>query len=171
MDYLASFHIPDDYQTRILEAHAELETRRGEVEQERKRLETQLRRARELYEWGDYTKAQYLARRDDVSLRLESLPTSGQPEADVLAKLAEFLADVPAAWQAATQEQRNKLARTLFDEVWLLDKDVVAVKPRPELDPFFRINYEESNGTNIEGRRLRRAELHLTHGLAVLIAA
>ena len=34
-----------------------------------------------------------------------------------LERLAEFLADVPTAWDAATQEQRNKLARCLFDQV------------------------------------------------------
>ena len=37
--------------------------------------------------------------------------------AEHLERLAEFLADVPTAWDAATQEQRNKLARCLFDQV------------------------------------------------------
>ena len=41
-------------------------------------------------------------------------------------------------------EQRNKLARCLFEEVWLEDKTVVAVKPKPEPDPFFRLNYQKS---------------------------
>ena len=66
--------------------------------------------------------------------------------------LAGFLADVPAAWQTATLEQRNKLARVLFDEIWLKDKEVVFVKPRPELDPFFRRNNQEySRRKNVEG--------------------
>lgn len=158
VDYLAAFCIPPDYQQRILEAHADLETKHTEIERDRKRLEAKLKRARELYEWGDFTKAEYMARRSDISRRLDALPASGQTEADVLATLAEFLADVPAAWAAATQEQRNKLARTLFDEVWLQDKEVVAVKPRRELDPFFRINYEESEAGAIEGRSLKRVE-------------
>ncbi len=117
------------------------------------------------------TKAEYLTRRSDVGRRLDALPASGQTETDVLARLAEFLADVPAAWEAATQEQRNKLARTLFDEVWLQDKDVVAVKPRRELDPFFRINYEESEAKAIEGRLLKRVEAYREHGNSVLVAA
>jgi hypothetical protein len=32
-------------------------------------------------------------------------------------KLASFLADVPLAWQVATPEERNKLARQLFNKV------------------------------------------------------
>jgi hypothetical protein len=65
--------------------------------------------------------------------------------------MARFLADVPAAWEAATQEQRHTLARTLFDEAWMKDQMVVAVKPQPELEPFFRLNYEEFLKENIEG--------------------
>ena len=149
----------------------EAESSHTETERDRRRLEAQLKRARELYEWGDFTKAEYLARRSDLTRRMDDLPTSGQPEADVLGKLAKFLADVPAAWEAATQEQRNKLARTLFDEVWLRDKEVVAVKPRRELDPFFRLNYEESEAGDIEGRVLRRVESYREHGNLVLVAA
>lgn len=74
--------------------------------------------------------------------QLEELtPHASGPEP--LARLAQFLADVPAAWEAATPEQQNKLARCLFDDVWLKDKDVIAVKPRSELEPFFRLNHEE----------------------------
>ncbi len=149
---MAAFSIPEDFQNRILAAQAERADSRRDTERKRKNLDSQLRRAKELYEWGDYTKAQYQARRVEIGGMVDSLPASSHPKADVLAKLAEFLADVPAAWKAATQEQRNKLARNLFDEVWLRDKTVVAVKPRPELDPFFRLNYEEARNGNIEGR-------------------
>lgn len=58
--------------------------------------------------------------------------------------------DVAWAWDAADQGQRNKLARCLFEEVWLKDKQVVAVKPRSEFEPFFRLNYGEFVKENIE---------------------
>ena len=32
------------------------------------------------------------------------------------------------------------------------DKEVIAVKPRPELEPFFRLNYEEFVNQSIEGQ-------------------
>jgi len=168
--YLAAFHIPADYQERILEAHRKLESAYSDVERERTNLERQLTRSKELYEWGDYTRKEYQTRRDSIVRQLEALtPYASGPEP--LARLAQFLADVPAAWEAATPEQQNKLARCLFDDVWLKDKDVIAVKPRPELEPFFRLNHEELvKQNNIEGVMPRRVELHQKHGLAVLVA-
>ncbi len=41
------------------------------------------------------------------------------------------------------EEQRNKLAHCLFQEIWIKDKEVVAVKSQPELKPFFQLSYEE----------------------------
>jgi len=168
--YLSTFHVPEDYQERIVEAHRKLEAAYSDSEEQRSQLELQLKRARELFEWGDYTRAEYQSRRDDILRQLDSLtPNPTGPEH--LEGLARFLADVPAAWSAATQEQRNKLARCLFDQVWVEDKAVVAVKPRPELEPFFRLNYEEFLRQNIEGERSRRVELYREHGDFVLVAA
>ena len=59
----------------------------------------------------------------------------------------------------------------MFDQVWVEDKAVVAVKPRPELEPFFRLNYEQFLMQNIEGERSRRVRLYREHGNSVLIAA
>ena len=60
-----------------------------------------------------------------------------------LERLAHFLANVANAWREANQEQRNKLARILFEEIKLDSGGrVVAVKPRPELEPFFKLSYE-----------------------------
>lgn len=71
-------------------------------------------------------------------------------------------AGIPAAWVATTPEQRNKLVRCLFQQVWLKDKEVVAVKPLPELEPFFRMNYEDFL-KNIQDKGSTRVELHLKH--------
>ena len=57
--------------------------------------------------------------------------------------MAHFLSNVADAWREANQEQKNKLVRVLFEEIKLdSGGKVVAVKPRPELEPFFRLSYE-----------------------------
>ena len=147
--YLDTFHIPEDYQELLLEAHQKLEDAYENIKEQMGKLENRLKRAKRLFELGDHTEAEYLARRDDLIRQMDSLQ-SAPHKADHLEKLAQFLASVPAAWAAATQEQRNKLSRALFDQVWLEDKTVVAVKPRPELEPFFRLNYEDFQKKNIE---------------------
>ncbi len=40
-------------------------------------------------------------------------------------------------------EKRNKLAGCLFEVVWIKDKKVITVTPRPEFKPFFQLSYEE----------------------------
>ena len=168
--YLAAFKIPGDYQHRILEYHRKLEVAYDDAEQERSVLDRRLKRLKELYEWGDHTRAEYETRRTDILKQLDAALAPTLSKTDHLDQLAQFLSDVPAAWDSATQEQRNKLARALFDQVWVKDKIVVGVKPRPELEPFFRLNYLESEKI-IEGCAPRRVEVHLKHGTSVMLAA
>ena len=82
-----------------------------------------------------------------------SWPTSFQPQTH------RVPSDLRPTWTAATQEQRNKLARALFDQVWVEDDVVVAVKPGPELEPFFQLNYEECQKQILEVSTRRRVEL------------
>ena len=76
-------------------------------------------------------------------------------------KLAYFLANVGDAWREASQEQRNKLARALFEQIQTEGNEVVFLKPRPELQPFFKINFEchtRDIGCDPEG--IRTPDLH-----------
>jgi hypothetical protein len=164
---LNTFHIPEDYQKRILQAQQELEKAYSDTEAQKERLERQLNRVKELYVFGDYGKAKYETLRDKILDQLRGLILPRQP-AEHLEKMAQFLADVPSAWAAATPEQRNKLTRCLFNQVWLKDKKVIAVKPVPELEPFFRLNYEEFCKNNIEDEVSTRAELPLKQYLIFL---
>ncbi len=158
--YLRTFHIPEDYQRRIVEAQSKLQAAYSDTDKERSRLKTQLQRAKELYEWGDYTREEYLQRREMIRKELTSLePSRNDPKQ--LKRLASFLANVADAWEAATPEQRNKLARCLFEEVWLRDKTVVAVKPRPEFGPFFELNYEDFVTRNNELATPRGFGVHM----------
>jgi hypothetical protein len=48
-----------------------------------------------------------------------------------------LLKDLPAAWDAATSEQRNALARLVFESIEIEDDRVIAVVPQPDFAPFF----------------------------------
>lgn len=157
--YLKTFHVPDDYQAIILE-NADRRSQNVEDSASRKaNLERRLRRVRDLYELGDYERAEYISRRDKILGEIASLsPVTDR--ADHLERLAKFLADVSEGWSAASPEKRNKLARVLFDQVWLEDRSVVAVKPRPELESFFKINFDDFVRKNVEEPTRTRLELH-----------
>lgn len=139
--YLEHFEIPQDYQQAILDAHSKLQTAYGDIEATRTTLEKRLARIKELYEWGDMTKQEYMNKREVIQGQLRTL-AEPQDKPQVLSKLAHFLANVADAWREANQEQRNKLAKTLFEQIRVEDQKVVAVKPRPEFEPFFKLNFE-----------------------------
>ena len=149
--YLETFHIPEDYQQKILEAHRKLQASYGDGRAEEPKLKTQLSRLKDLYSGGDIGKDEYLKQRESIQRRLRTF-TSSDSHPRVLDKLAGFLSNVAKAWGQADQEQRNKLARTLFQEIWIKNKQIVAVKPQPEFEPFFKLNYEEFVNKNLKVR-------------------
>jgi len=126
-----SFTIPEDYQQKILEAQQKLYSayETEDIGKEQAMLEGALERLKELYKWGDKAKGEYLAERAETERRLRALAPITGARAKNLAKLAHFLKNVADAWQVANQEQRNALARSLFQEVWIGDREVIAVRP------------------------------------------
>ena len=68
--------------------------------------------------------------------------TPDEQQPDVLDRLRSFLADLTAAWEDASQEQRNRVARQLFEVIWVKDATVIAVRPQTELRGFFQISEE-----------------------------
>jgi hypothetical protein len=76
-----------------------------------------------------------LREKENANRELQVL-TPPEEKSQVLDRLAEFLKSVAETWREANQDQRNRIARQLFEEIWVKDKQVIAVKPRPELEPF-----------------------------------
>lgn len=66
-------------------------------------------------------------------------PCPLQDKARELGKLAEFLKSVARAWDEANQEQRNRLAKTLFDQICVEDAKLVAVKPKAGAGALLRV--------------------------------
>jgi hypothetical protein len=87
---------------------------------------------------GDMTQSEYRTQKDTLTQELAMLPTVGNPNSEAGERLASYLADVSKAWNVATAEERNKIARALFGTVYVDNKQAVACLPRPELESFFR---------------------------------
>jgi hypothetical protein len=131
-----------------------------DISAERLRLRRKLDRLREVYLEGDLDKPAYQTQKAAISDRLASLPAGGDPDNAAGERLANFLADVSAAWRVATSDERNRLARQLFAQAVIENKTVVAVVPRPELAPFFDLvkkGYGGSDGIRTRDLSLDRA--------------
>jgi len=64
---------------------------------------------------------------------------------------AQLLGEFCSAWARATAEQKQKIARLIFEEIWVENKQVVAIKPRPVFEQFFALDFSERRkrrGTN-----------------------
>ncbi|MFC2066424.1 hypothetical protein ACFLUO_05105 [Chloroflexota bacterium] len=101
-----------------------------------------LKRLKQQYCWGHIAEEEYLKEHQELEYQLRQF-LSIDAKDDELKRLVGFLANVADAWRTANQEQRNKLANVLFEEIKLdSGGKVVAAKPRPEFEPFFRLSYE-----------------------------
>ncbi len=138
--YLSVFSIPEDYQEQILEAHSQLQSV-YDTDKQRASLQTKLKRLKELYKWGHETKEEYFTNYTALQRELRQLK-SNVPNPEMLEKFVEFLKNVTQAWDKASQEQRNHLASCLLETVWIKDKKVIAVTPRPEFKSFFDLQYD-----------------------------
>ena len=119
-----------------------------------------LQRLKDLYQWGHKSRQEYLNECAVIQRELDSLrPPANNGES--LGKLAAFLNDVGMAWAEADQRQRNRLARQLFDAVWVRNEKVVAVRPRPELRSFFALS-DECHAGSMSGdpEGIRTPDLH-----------
>ncbi len=138
--HLAQFVIPADYRERLTAQYGHERADDDGSAARRKALESRLVRIKEMYGWGDIERAAYLAERERLQRELVTLTARDDATGDQLATFAELIGNVARVWEEATPEQRNRLARLIFEEVVIDDERVMAVKPRPELAAFFTLD-------------------------------
>lgn len=80
---------------------------------------------------------------------------SATDQGAVLAETAGFPADLPAAWAAATPDERNRIARLLFERVELKDDQVAGLTVQPEFAPFFWLDCQASAPAVVHERKRR----------------
>ena len=136
--YLANFQLPEETVTQIIGLSERASDERDDSERRRREIQGRLERITELYKWGDLTKEAYVAERDWLHRDLATVRTTTD-RASLITRAAAFLRDPPTAWAAASPDQRNVLARLLFQEVEIEHDRVLAVVPQPDFAPFFAL--------------------------------
>jgi DNA invertase Pin-like site-specific DNA recombinase len=142
--YLETFHLPDEIVTEVVSLYESAREQRIDADRQRREIESRLERIAELYAWGDLTREAYLAERDRLQERLTGLRGAAE-WTTALTNAAGYLRDLPAAWTAAAPEQRNDLARLIFQSIEVKDDRVIAVIPQPDFAPFFVDRHQREN--------------------------
>lgn len=153
-EYLDTFHMPDDFAEQIVAMHEASEANKTGVERQRTTAENRLSRLQDLYLMGDISKAEYMAERDDLAAQIASLSDS-RDQSNVIARAAAFLRDLPAAWRAATIEQRHQLCHLLFGEVKIGEQQLTSLTVQPDFAPFFWLDFEARQPETLEWRKRR----------------
>jgi site-specific DNA recombinase len=149
--FLGTFRLPEDTIAELLARYERLTDEQDDTEQQRRQVTGRLERMKDLYTWGDLTREAYLTERDQLEQQLARFQGTTDRVA-LLRRVSIYLQDVPAAWEAATPEQRNALARTVLQSVEIRDDRVTAVVPQPEFAPFFNLVNRGNESMNDEGQ-------------------
>ncbi len=165
--YLATFSLPEETVTQIVHVYDQTSAERDDTEVRRREVAGRLERIKQLFKWGDLDVADYRVERDTLEAELAGLRATTH-RSGLLAQAATFLRDLPAAWEAATAEQRNSLAQLVFQSVEIKDDRVVAVVPQPDFAPFFMLKdgVGSGGGGNESGQPLPAALDSLDSALA-----
>jgi site-specific DNA recombinase len=128
----------------------------AETVRQRKQLLERRRRLQDLYELGDLTRPGYIARRNQIDAELDQLAPGPAPDLD---EARAILDDFALFWnQERDFEARRQLLGHLFERVWIDDKRIVAVRPKPGFAPFFDPRTTNTAGdTAVCKERERRA--------------
>ena len=167
------------------------------IREKRQKVQARLRRLGKAYVDGVYDDDEYRRQKRACELDLESLVL---PEADAAAEAGRLISRLPKLWSGANLEERRKLLLTMLDAVYIDSKEnaIVAIKPKTPFRPVFEVattregsevvlvhdpqaepqitnqpppGGQEADATLCSWWRRGRVELHLEHGIKVLLAA
>src|ERR1700686_290315 len=125
-----------------------------ETAKRRADLEERLRRARDLYELGDLTRPEYMARREAINTELASTAPDPLPDLD---QAQQVLEDFSIFWRKETDPAaKRQLLSLVFQRVWLDEQRVVAVQPKPSFAPYFENQPLQTAGKGVCKERERR---------------
>jgi site-specific DNA recombinase len=149
-DFLRTFTLPADPAAIVSLLACEQE--KGGHDDQRRKLDGEQDRLKTLFLLGDISETEYRRDRERIARERDALQPI-ENRSVVLSQVTAFLADLSMAWDAATSEERNALARTLFERLILKNNQVESVRPRPEYRPFFALDYAERQMCGKERKR------------------
>ncbi len=136
----------------------------------RSSLEERQRRSRDLYEIGDLTRPEYMARREAINTELAQLAPEPIPDLDQAQRVLE---DFSIFWrQEGDPAAKHQLLSLIFERVWLDERRVVAVQPKRPFLPFFegqanQADARETAGTGVCKERERRGSNPSGHRIEI----
>lgn len=83
------------------------------------------------------------SKREQVRNELAALQPATSSKSGEIERLASYLENMGEAWKNASQEQRNRMARTLSESIRVKDGTIKGVTPQMEFTPLLVLNHFE----------------------------
>ncbi len=115
----------------------------AKIENARRRLNAQLRRAEKLFVWDHFSERDYLKERAGIEATLAELAPA-PPVA--LLDAGEMLSSFGTIWKGATDVERKELLQATIDVAYVKEGDLYAVTPRPEYYELLSLSIDSSCG-------------------------
>lgn len=147
---MATFHLPEELVDQIVALHKDASNEQDDASDRRQVLRRQRERLVQLFRLGDVEEREFLRERGRLDSELAGL-TETVDQASLYQHAAALLRDLPAAWEMASPEGRNDLARLIYESIEVTDDWVTSVVPQPSFAPFFLINDTGRRHTNGPG--------------------
>ena len=151
---LSNFRLQDDWREYVMETlRTNLDLSDiGDIKRRRKNLQERIRRTNESYRHLLISKAEH--DREIAGLELEKASLE-VPEDDDMTRAGELLEEFGSLWRNATTFEQNKLARSVFDAVYIDfgERRIHSLQPKPAFAGLFRkmasrddLGLEEASG-------------------------
>jgi hypothetical protein len=137
---LSSVQLPDDWERQILRHVDALSGQPDDLDQQRSRIDAQLKRAERLFYLGDWNEEKYLAERAELQAQLARLRPVNAPD---LVEAGALLRDFPSLYAHSSPEKQKGLFRGMLERVFVEGDEVCAIQPR---DKLFQVMYTYSCG-------------------------
>lgn len=144
----------NDYVAWLLDESGEF----TQFDKQRQTLENRLKRAKKMFEWNDHSPEDYKAQRDQVQMELAALPPSITSQKETVERLANYLQSIGKAWREGNQEQKQRLAQTLFNSNRVENDTIKGVTPQIEFTPLLVLNQLEQMSSLRNDEPLEKAQ-------------
>ena len=130
-EVLTAIPLPVLWQQAVLD-QLKTESRAGDIERQRAALQSRIRRAEQLFQWGHWDEGHYKTERAELAAQLSALKPI---ETTDLEKAAELLADFPRLYHSANDEQKKRLFQSMIERAYVRDGQLVALQPTAPFYP------------------------------------
>jgi site-specific DNA recombinase len=144
---VCGFELPDAWKEYVLE-ELNATQEHQDLEAERKRLESRLKRLARAYIDAGMSEAEYQREQQEILLRLAQLEN---PKVKTVFEAGELLRTLGPVWERATRKEQRDILRVIFEAVYVnLDEGkITRLVPKPAFEVLFRAAQKRRNPSRV----------------------